>query len=505
MDKKSEKKPEKKKSEFLEKLKKIDWKNADVKTLFQKNNGKPEVLKETATKFEINLVPEVKMKMIKSLKMRNLIIFACIVIAGVSAGIVAILGSVVTGQNVAMGNQDQRLELMSSKINSFEGLEEYLTIQDQLGNISTINENKKVLSRIFSFLTVMLPNEPDRITISELNIDLEDNTIDFTGQADAGVEPFIDYRVLEAFKKSVMLVKYDYGQYVDKDGNEIPTRCMVEANAEGQTLTEGKNIYAYWLKGKEGCEAARVARDLEIAELEDDEEMTEKEKDDEIEEVYKNYKGQVSENWYDKWLKENDLDRTKDEKLTKEQEASKQEALAQWQATLNEEERWVSDLETEGGVKKEDVNFEKVYRTPQFSKWYKEEKLDLSGTVSDVAHFESQCITYEGFEEDKTIRWTSQNECMLLDEDIEISNSSNGRDASGNLVLRFEAAAMMNEEALRFQNKHVMAISPSGRDVTDSYLQINGIFGEEAQDCNANDVVCVENKENTGESSNGGQ
>ena len=224
-------KPKSKLSGAFDKLKSIDWKNADVKTLFAKDNE--EYVSGTAATFEVSLVPEVKVEAIRAIKRRNLTLFICIVIVAVFGGLAGVLGSVVTGQNLTMSNQDARIEAMSDKINSFDGLEEYLTIQDQLGNISTIQENRKVLSRIFSFLNVMLPNGPDTITISELNVNLRENTISFTGQADAGVEPFIDYRVLEAFKKSVAMVKYDYGRYVDAEGEEIPTRCMVESNSSG--------------------------------------------------------------------------------------------------------------------------------------------------------------------------------------------------------------------------------------------------------------------------------
>ena len=48
-----------------------------------------------------------------------------------------------------------------------------------------------------------------------------------------------------------------------------------------------------------------------------------------------------------------------------------------------------------------------------------------------------------------------------------------------------------------------MAIGPNGKDVTDSYVQIEGMFQEEAQDCKSDDVVCTSSKVNeTGEGGN---
>jgi len=512
-EQKSEQKAPKKKKFDLKSLSKLD-----AKALFGKKD-EPELVTGTATKFEISLVPKVKAEMIKSLKMRNLVLFICIIIVAVMGGITAILGSVVTGQNVTMGTQDKKIEAMSTKINSFEGLDEYLTIQDQLGNIAAIQDNRKILSRVFSFLNVLLPSGPDKITISELNVDLSENTLSFAGQADAGVEPFIDYRVLESFKKSVMLVKYDYGRYVDAEDNEIPTRCIVESGQNGGTLMEGNSIYAYWLMGKSGCEAAATEREKELAALATEietaeseaaegtgEKMSASEILERTKEIYEDYKDSVQRNWYDEWLEANALTRYTDDNLSESERQSIVNSYNAWLGSLSEEERWVVNQEIEQGVDYRDVKIMKIWRTPQFSEWYKKDYMDLSGGISGVPHFVSECINYSGTELDETIRWTSNNECMLMDSDITISNSSNGRDASNNLVLRFEAAVTLNEEPLKFANKHVMAIGPNGQNVTDSYVQIEGMFGERAEDCQSNDVVCVANSTNaTGEGGNNGE
>ena len=496
----------KKFADFSARLKKIDWKHLDIKTLF-KSSKSEELVSGTATTFEINLVPTVKAEAIRALRMRNRVLFVCIIVVSVAAGITAILGSVVTGQNITKGNQDNKINEMSKKINNFEGLSEYLTIQDQLGNIANIQDNRMVLSRVFSFFNTVLPTGVDKITLSELSINLQDSTFTFTGQADAGVDPFIDYRVLESFKKSAAMVKFDYGQYVDKNGDEIAPRCMVEANPDGVTYKDGNSVYAYWLKGKTGCEKAVTERDLELSELleeqnqaEEDEKMSDEELQDAEKKIYDAYADQVSKNWYDTWLEEAHLTRYTDDKLSEDERKSMDKAYKEWYDVLSDEEKVIVETELKGGVARKDVNFQKVYRTPQFSKWYKNGHMDVSGTIDGVAHFDSQCITYSGTELDDTIRWTSENTCTLLDGDIEISNSSNGRDASDNLVLRFEASAKFNEEALKFVNKNVMAIGPNGKDVTDSYVQIEGMFQEEARDCKSDDVVCTSSKVNeTGE------
>ena len=145
----------------------------------------------------------------------------------------------------------------------------------------------------------------------------------------------------------------------------------------------------------------------------------------------------------------------------------------------------------------------KIWRTPQYNDWYKKTEregqpyMSLNGEISGVAHFESSCTTYSGIESETTneITWESSNdECLLVPDGIDgirISDSSNGRGASDELVLRFSASIVLNPEVYEFKNHHLLAVAPSGRyNVTDSYVQIQNMFSERAADCDPNDTAC---------------
>lgn len=432
------------------------------------------MMTEQKGSFEISLVPEVKRNMIRAMKFRNIMLFVCIVLVSVSGGIVAVMASVWEGQNITMSNQDARMDAMSQKLKDYDSLSEFLTIQKQLKQINEISENKKVLSRVFPVLSVILPEGPDKISISELAVDLDENTLIFDAQADAKVSPYIDYRVLESFKKSVMLMKYDYGRYVTANDEEIPSRCMVEADKDGNTLVEdikinnttNKYIYAYWTKGRKGCDPAR-------------EDFVEEDESEDVED-------------------ESDNDDYSDED-TAEDEANKVEKTEeQIQEEFNKKLEELDDYgkellykQIESGVKMENADVVKIYRSPRFYTWYKEGYMDESGNISGVNHFKSNCITYTGSEANGTMKWVSDNSCMLSTDDPIIKDSSNGRDSDGNLVLRFSTTLTLEPGVFEFKNKHVMAISPSGQNVTDSYRQIEGMFAERAADCSDSDVICT--------------
>ena len=427
------------------------------------------MMTEQKSGYEISLVPEVKRNMIKAMKFRNILLFCCIVLIAVSGGVVMVMLSVWEGQNITMSGQDSRIKAMSDKLTNYGSLSEFLTIQKQLSQLNQIGDNKKVLSRVFPVLSVILPEGPDTISLSELSVNLDENTLIFDAQADAKVSPYIDYRVLESFRKGVSLMKYDYGRYVTADGDEIPSRCMVEADANGNTLVEedkqngatSKYIYAYWMKGKLGCDPAR------------EDFVAEDEEGDEVE---------VNTN-------EN------------QSELSEEQAKVMYDTKMNSLDDYGRELlaqQIDAGIPVTQADVVKVYRSPRFSEWYKAGYMGEDGEISGVNHFDSQCITYSGAEASGTMKWISNNDCMLSAEDPVIRDSSNGRDSDGNLVLRFSATLTLEPGVFEFKNKHVMAISPSGQNVTDSYRQVEGMFAERAADCSDSDVICTTTSTDSG-------
>ncbi len=516
-----------------------------------KLNGKdpnaPEEPKFSENKtFEINLVPEIKYQMLKSMRFRKVSTFVCAIVAGVVGITTAVFGIIVLMQNNTLANQDTKLEKMASKIQEFSSMDDFLTLQSQLNAIQTVNDNKQVLSRIFGVLSMLRPKGADVLTLSKVSINMDDDSVTMEGQADAGADPMYDYRVLESFKKGAELTKYDYGRYVDADGTEIPSRCMVEANKDGSTyVSPDGSIYAYQTIGEYGCDAKLKELKDALNKLSENTVMDENSDNNNDNsnnnnsnnnsnsnsndanknslrakeaQVYSEYATDVRKNWFDKWLTENNLARYDD------LEGKQSEIEAAYQAYydgLNDEEKRIVDLEREKGVDIKDIDFRKIYRTPQFNEWIKEGWVDeenqtqgkprmtLSGDISNWPHFESQCIKYSGEKSTvngkEVVMWTASNDCMLLSSEMNILESSNGRDSSGKLVLRFRATINIVEEALAFKTKHLLAIGPDGQNVTDSYRQIEGMFEQQAVDCNTPGVICTEaeTKNNAGENSNG--
>ena len=371
---------------------------------------------------EINLVPDIKGEMIKALKLRNFIFFLCIVVSAGAIAIAVVFGSIAGGQSLALDSKKKALATMSDTVNEYRDLSDFMTLQDQVSKLSVIANNKTVPSRLFNFISVLRPTNGDTIQISELNLDMNKNTMMIEAQANAETAPMIDYNVLDAFKKSMNFLTYDYGEYVDESGSTIPAYCMIESNKDGTFFSENGALYAYWMVDVAGC--------TKKTEEEDDEDTTE-------------------------------------------------ENSSTYEYTAYDNQRAV-----------------KVWRTPRFEEWYDAEYMDENGAIDGVPHFESRCLGYYAETNDSGIRtWkTDESSCELIpdgEEGIRITDSSNGRDSSGELVLRFNAIITFNKEFFNFNNHHVIAFGPSGKyNVTDSYLQVQKMFSERAADCANDDVSC---------------
>ena len=95
-------------------------------------------------KYEVNLVPDVKLEMIRLQKIRNLVFFVCIVVSIVSVSTLVVLGGIKGTQDLLISGQESHIKNLSDKITNYKELTDFLTIQDQLKKLSEINKNRPV-------------------------------------------------------------------------------------------------------------------------------------------------------------------------------------------------------------------------------------------------------------------------------------------------------------------------------------------------------------------------
>ena len=387
---------------------------------------------------EINLVPTSKFETIKAIRLRNFLLFLCIAVAGGAIAVVFVLGTILGGQGLALSGKDKMLTLYSSKINSYTELTDFLTIKDQLGKLSTLADNKTLLSRTFGLLPVFIPTNGDEVNFSKVSVEFDKDVVNVfvEAQANAMTEPYIDYNVLDAFKKAMDYYRYDYGTYVNELGDKIPAYCIIENDMDGSLLNENGKLYAYWTAKVDGCDP-RHPVDLLAEEEEETEEDLDEELDDEEKEMAYEY-------------------------------------------TLFGDQEVV-----------------KIWRTPQFEEWYEKELMTLGGSIDGIPHFESSCISYQGQIDETSEKpfFTSENEdCKLIANGIDgfvITESSNGRNQDEDLILGFKGTISVEMDYYKMENTHMMAVAPNKRyNVTDSYTQVQSLFVPPANACEIDDEEC---------------
>lgn len=141
---------------------------------------------------QINLVPDVKMNYLKAQHSRDTIVSAAVLTTLVSFAIFLLtFFSVSVLQHTQQKNLDSQIKTASAKLKGLSGLDQVLTVQNQLTTLVQLHQNNHISSRIFAYLPQVTPIN---VQIGQLTLDLKTNTIQIDGTASSqlAVNTFLD-------------------------------------------------------------------------------------------------------------------------------------------------------------------------------------------------------------------------------------------------------------------------------------------------------------------------
>lgn len=194
---------------------------------------------------EINLVPDVKLELIKARRMRSMVVSGAILVSLVAGGIVAALGVYTfVGQSIANWSLDREIEDGSKKLKSVKGLSEMLTIQSQLDQLKTTHNNKVLSSKLLTILSRIAPNGTNSVQFSKTTLNVDSSTITLEASAKN------DFEALEVFKKTLAATKFVYTEEGEKKTVDLASdikdsdRSFGE-NSEGQTVLRFTLSFTY--------------------------------------------------------------------------------------------------------------------------------------------------------------------------------------------------------------------------------------------------------------------
>lgn len=131
---------------------------------------------------QLNLLPDVKTQYIQAEQKRRTVIFISIIVIAASAGLVAIMLSVIGTQKIALNNVDKDITRSANKLKETQDIEKMLTVQAQLGSLDKLHGDKSVNSRLFGYLAKIVPSN---VQISDLDINYEDSSMIIKGTTDS--------------------------------------------------------------------------------------------------------------------------------------------------------------------------------------------------------------------------------------------------------------------------------------------------------------------------------
>jgi Tfp pilus assembly protein PilN len=141
---------------------------------------------------EFNLLPDVKMDVVKANRTRNTVISVSFLAAAVSLVVFLLLAFTVYGvQKKQLSNANKNITTANNRLKSIEGVERMLTVQNQLHTLADLHKNKHASARMFTYLPQVTPTN---VSIGSLTVDFTTNTMQISGTAGSqhAVNTFID-------------------------------------------------------------------------------------------------------------------------------------------------------------------------------------------------------------------------------------------------------------------------------------------------------------------------
>jgi hypothetical protein len=128
---------------------------------------------------QFNLLPDVKLEYVKAQRTKHLLTLVSIVVSVAALSVLAIsLFSVDVVQKKSLHDLNKDISRYSNQLKSVNDLDKILTVQNQLGTLTSLHEQKPVAGRLFGYLSQVTPQQA---SLNKLTVDFATNTITLGG------------------------------------------------------------------------------------------------------------------------------------------------------------------------------------------------------------------------------------------------------------------------------------------------------------------------------------
>lgn len=172
---------------------------------------------------QFNLLPDVKLQYLKAERLRRLVISVSILVAIAAIAVLALLLSVTVLQRKHLSDLNRDIKADSAKIQGQTDINRILTVQNQLGSLTTLHDGKPAASRLAAYLNQVTPAQAN---IDNLQMDFVQHTVSLGGTADSlsTVNQYVDTLKFTTYKtatnttatkafSSVVLTSFGYATH----------------------------------------------------------------------------------------------------------------------------------------------------------------------------------------------------------------------------------------------------------------------------------------------------
>lgn len=180
---------------------------------------------------QFNLLPDVKIEYLKARRVKRLVMLASAIVTGVTMTIMILLIMAVhVVQKNHLKNLRADIKTKSEELRQEPDLSKILTVQQQLGSLDGLHQNKPAAERLGAYLSQVTPRD---IRISHFSADFDARTMTFDGTAPSlkAVNQFIDTLKFTTYKSG------------DLSGNAFSAVVLASFSRTEQTKDDNPATY----------------------------------------------------------------------------------------------------------------------------------------------------------------------------------------------------------------------------------------------------------------------
>jgi Tfp pilus assembly protein PilN len=179
---------------------------------------------------QFNLLPDVKLEYVKTQRTKHLL--TLLSLAASAAGIAILLLAALTVYGVqkkSLHDLNGDIKKYSTQLKSVPDLDKILTVQNQLGTLTTLHDQKPVTDRLFTYISQVTPAQA---SLNKLTIDFTANTLTIGGKT-PGLE------VVSTYTDTLKATKYTTDSSDSKKTNAFSSVVLTSFSRgdEGATFT----------------------------------------------------------------------------------------------------------------------------------------------------------------------------------------------------------------------------------------------------------------------------